>query len=468
MIIIILNKYLKKIYISSPIFIQNLGFSFGGLPIVFQRKMNGYYSKYLNYLRKTQTFSKREINDLQNDNIRKIINYSYNNIPYYHDLFKSLKLLPEDIKDIDDLKKLPIISKNDVRKNFDQFIPKQFNQFKTVKASTNGSTGIPLELLWEKNSILIERCYQDRHIEWGGAKISDRIAYFGSSHFLISEYQKKPPFWRHSHTAGIVYFSPFHLSENNLKYYIKKLQTFQPKIIRGHPSKIYIIADYMFRQNKSNVNPKCVITSSEMLLPYQREIIEKVFNCKILDFYGNNEHVSLITQCKHGSYHINPEYGYIEILKDGEEVKTKETGEMICTGFTNHAMPLIRYNIEDLAKISQDTCECGINFSIVESIQGRIRDIIKTKDGHYYTTGDIISGIKNFKSIVEWQLIQKKIDKFIVNVKIDTNFDCSKDISSLEILLRKRLKDSVIEINIVDHIERKNNKFRAVISEIEN
>lgn len=414
----------------------------------------------------SQSYSQKELEILQNKKLRTIIQHAYDSVPYYHKVFRSLNLRPEDIKTKQDLNKLPIIDKEEVRKNWNEFTSRKYHWWQIVKASTAGSTGSALKIVWAKKSIVIEHCFEARLWDWAGVSSRDKLAHFGSADMLVSESQSNPPFWRISIPERMIYFSPNHLSEKNLSTYVKKLRQFNPQIIRGHPSKIYIVARYMEKTGLSGIAPKAIFTSSEMLMPYQRETIEKMLNCKIFDNYGNNEHVSLITQCGKGNYHINPEYGIIEFIKDGEAAINGETSEMVCTGFINDAMPLIRYRIGDLAIPTDGICDCYRNFPIVTSIQGRTRDIIVTKDGRYLTTGAIVEGIDKIGSVKEWQVIQKSKEYYIINFTVDQSCYSKDDVSRLREMVRRRVGEGEIEINIVDHISRPKNKFRAVISEI--
>ena len=461
-----MNKYLKWLYQHSPPFLQNVEFSLARTNLYWERHLSPYYKSYLGSLMKSQWYTKEELERLQNKRLQSTIKHAYDFVPYYHNVFRSLNLKPEDIKTKEDLKQLPIIDKEEVRKNWNDLVSRKFHWWQKEKASTGGSTGAALQIIWSKKSILQEHCFAARLKSWAGVKSTDKCAHFGSATMLIPDNQKKLPFWRFCIPERQIYFSPYHLSEKNLPAYIKKLQRFSPQCIDGHPSKIYIIARYMEKEGLNGINPKAIFSSSEMLLPYQRKKIEEVFDCKVFDTYGNTEHISKISQCENGNNHIISEYGIIEFVRDEEEVAPGEVGEMVCTGFTNYAMPLIRYRMEDLAVPTDERCGCNRGLPLVKSIQGRTRDIIVTKDGRYLTTGAIIEGVGDIKSIKEWQVIQKSKEYYIINITVDQRYYSEGDLSRLRGMIRKRVGEGKIEINIVDKIIKPENKFRAVISEV--
>jgi phenylacetate-CoA ligase len=210
--------------------------------------------------------------------------------------------------------------------------------------------------------------------------------------------------------------------------------------------------------------PKAVFTSSETLLESQRVLIEKAFKCKILDWYGNSELGASIGQCERGAYHVNSEYGIVELNQDvpGRE---KDTGEMICTSFINHGTPLLRYRIGDLMKLSSTKCACGRGLPVVDSIIGRMDDIIVTPNGVHVGRMDHI--FKDALNIGEAQVIQESMEELRVLIVPRRGFNAN-DLRVLEKEFGLRLGTEMsIKFETVDMIPRESNgKFRSVISKI--
>ena len=461
-----IDEYTEKIYNHSPVAIQNIGISIMRMNLPIQRHMNPFFRNYLKSLLVSQWYSKKELENLQNKLLRSIVRYAYTNVPYYHSVFRSMKIYPDDIKTRGDLKKLPIINKEKIKNHWNQFISKNLHSWQKIKIRTHGSTGYPLDIVWDRKAIIREQCYGYRMRERAHVKISSKLAHFGSMYDFFSEVKNRPPFWRISYPEHIVYFSPYNYSDKNLSLYIKKLQRYNPEIIRGHPSKIFLLAWYMEKENLSGVNPKAIFTSSEMLLPNHAKMIRDVFDCNIFDHYGNNEYVSSISQCEEGRYHIDSEYGLIEFMKNGDQVSIGETGEMICTGFINYAMPLIRYNIEDLAVPIDEVCTCGRKLPVVKSIKGRTRDIMVTHDNRYLTIGDVFGGIEEIESIVEYQAIQKSKTDYVFNIVVQSDAFVDRDLITFKNLVKSKIGEGNITVNIVDSIIKPDSKFRVVTSEL--
>ena len=262
-------------------------------------------------------------------------------------------------------------------------------------------------------------------------------------------------------------FSSFHLSRDNIPCYIKALEKIQPVYIDSFPSAISAIAKYLVENSiEIKLHLKAIITSSETLYLEQRELIEKAFRTKVVDQYGSAEMVAFIGQCENGNYHVNPEYGIVELLdEDGKPVEEGETGQLVVTGFLNNVMPLIRYQIGDSAVFSLENCTCGRNFQVIKELSGREDEQIRTRDGR--SISRLASIFKGMPLIKEAQIIQNDIDNIVVKVVRAPGYEewMQKDFIKE---LKKRVGYEInVSVNYVNSIPRtKNGKFRSVISHV--
>jgi phenylacetate-CoA ligase len=128
---------------------------------------------------------------------------------------------------------------------------------------------------------------------------------------------------------------------------------------------------------------KVVIVNAEPLFDYQRETIEKAFECPVRETWGMSEICASAGECEHGSLHLWPEVGIVEVMKDGHVLPENTEGELICTGLMNEDMPLIRYRVGDCGKLATSTarCECGRTLPILSSLDGRTTDFVYFPDG---------------------------------------------------------------------------------------
>jgi len=457
-----MNRLVELIYNISPIFVQNMIVSIYGLYWA-HLKYSTNFGHFLKWLEKTEHLSKKESLKLQTRELKRIINYVYYNVPYYKRMFRKHNLKPDDIKTIKDLKKIPILTKEDVRYNFKSLISQKYHRWQYSIKHTSGTTGTALNVVWSNEATMKEYAFVERIRRRGGVDSREPHATF-AGRIIVPLRQTKPPFWRYNCAENQYYFSMHHLTKENLKYYTNKLRQVHLSYIEGYPSLIYVVAEYILKY-EDPLPVKAVFTSSETLLSYQRESIEKAFQCKVLDRYGMTELAASIGECEEEGYHIDAEYGIIEFLKDGEEVSEGEVGEMVCTSFINDAFPLIRYKIGDLARPMEGTCSCGRTLPLVKEIIGRIDDILITKRGAYLGRLDHI--FKEMHNIKESQIVQESIDEIIVKVVPREEFS-EKSVKQLIAEFQKRLGDDMeIKIKIVDKIPReRSGKFKTVISKV--
>lgn len=303
---------------------------------------------------------------------------------------------------------------------------------------------------------------------WAGIKFKDWGAYF-AGHPIVPITQKKPPFWRIDCSEKRVLFSSYHMGWNTLNYYVNELIKLKPAFIQGYPSSLYLLAVYLMKNNVNEIHPKAIIVSSETLFDHQREVIEKAFNSKVFNYYGNAESVAAIGECRYGSLHIWMDYGIVEIInKNGDDAKPGEGGVIIATGLNNKAMPFIRYKTDDIAILSEKrNCPCGCKFPIVDSIIGRVDDCILTPDSRYIGRLDHI--FKDVKGVVEAQLIQTRLGSVTLKIIRDDNFT-TRDLQKICKKFHNRVGESTsLKIEYVDEIPRlPNGKFKFVISQLYN
>jgi len=458
-----LNPFLEKIYFISPIALQDFLVSLYGYKLYLERYV-GNHARSLSKLLETQWVKKVAVDKQANKDFLRIFQHAFRNVPYYRGLCEKGIVSLDAINSIEDIAQLPVLSKEQVRENADALLADGYDGKKVVSINTSGTTGKTLKIFVDHDSRRYGYAFFSRLKRWAGIDCKRPNVTFAGRTFIHPE-TDRPPFWRRNLKMNNWLFSSYHLSPGNLASYVDKLQDISPHFIDSYPSSIYTLASYMLKNNVTVVRPKAIITSSETLLDYQRQVIETAFHCPVFDQYGCAEQVVFISQCEHGSYHIHPEFGYVEFLRqDGSQADPGEEARLICTGFTNRAMPLIRYDIGDTAVFAKEqSCACGRNFPVVEKIIGRTDDILVLRDGR--RVGRLDPVFKGLVSIKEAQIVQTDLDTIVLKIVPGANYNRQEaDVVVGE--LKKRLGNQVaIEVQVVQEIPRTSSgKFRAVIT----
>ncbi len=325
----------------------------------------------------------------------------------------------------------------------------------------------------DKPSNVLEFVYYWRSWGWAGYKIGDTFAELSAQHF--TPYKNKGNSLCHfEHISRRLLVNSLLMSRDRVGDYIRVFKRFRPLFLKGLSSNLYILALLFGERDNHGIHFKAIFSQGENLLNYQREMIEKVFSCKIYDAYGHMERTIAISQCPAGSYHVHSDYGLAEFLETGERFpavvsEDEYIAEAIGTGLYNFSMPLIRYKSGDYVKISRfpQKCPCGREFPTIISILGRESDVVITPDGRAITA--LYVALDRTPGITFGQIIQETRDRLLVKVSCEL-----EDEKSLDKLLLSNLKDFIGEtmvINIVhvspDVIPNATpGKFKSIISNV--
>jgi phenylacetate-CoA ligase len=460
-----MNRNTEKIYFRSPITIQNLAVSAYGY-LLYTQRYGGRAAEYLHQLRNSQSFGKSELERLQVRELQRILHHAFASVPYYRALSRQRNLCAEDFSSLSDIQKLPILTKEQIRNSPSTFRSDWFiGRGRALTLNTSGTTGKPLTIYCDKESRRRHYAFWTRLREWFGILPGmTRATFFGR--IVVSPEQVKPPFWRYDAFQKNVLFSSYHMSEPNLEYYYKRLVEIQPDELIGYPSSLFILAKYLKQNKLGGISPRAVFTTAETLLEHHRDLIEEVFERKVIDQYGCTEMALFVSQCEKGTYHIHPEHGIVEVVdSEGNPVPPGTEGEVVCTGFVNYAMPMIRYRLGDTLIMSEDRCPCGRSFPVIKHIVGRVDDILVTPDGR--PLGRLDPVFKGMSGIYETQIIQSGPARLLLKIVIDPSFT-EKNRDDLLYEVWKRSGSAMkVDIEVVDSIPKsKNGKFRSVVSNI--
>jgi phenylacetate-CoA ligase len=391
------------------------------------------YKKTYDLLKKSQWWSADQLEEYQLEQLSKLLSHSYENVPYYTRVFNERGLKPKDIQDLKDLEQLPIMTRDTVRDNFKDLCARNYSPRQFQHVTTGGSSGTPLELYLESGVTDAK--------EWAFMKTQwDRVGYRFRDKCAIFRGYKVPvsanTFWKSQLFGRWMLFSSYDINDQNLSSYVKKLKAYNPKFIQAYPSAISLLAKYINENDIHNLpNIKAILCGSENLIPMQRKLLEETFNTKVYSWYGLTEKVVLAGECEVSNhYHIFPEYGITELIDENGKTITSGTGEIVGTGFNNYAMPLIRYKMGDVGVLSNKKCECGREYPLFERIEGRIQEMVITKNNTTMTLNPLFfdQHMEAYSNINEFQVIQEKKGELILNIVKSKKFNQEDEIEIIK------------------------------------
>lgn len=457
----------ERLYDFLPVTLQNAAVSIKGWQFHRARYLVSSFRDTAQILARNELLTLEELKKLQFSKFQEFATHCYEKSPYYRQLWKLRRLHPSDIKHPDDIRRVPTVSKQDLRTRTEEFFTERI-RWGMMAAHTSGTTGSPLTVYFSREDAGRRHAFLDRCRRWAGVHIGQKRATF-TGRSIIPQRQRKPPFWRYNRPGRQLLFSSYHLSEQNLPAYARAIREFEPEIVDGYPSAIHIIADHLLRSGRGRkVEPRAILVSAETVLSHQRRVIEMAFGAKLYNQYASSEGAPFISECKNGRLHVQIDSGVVEILdSDGKPTRAGEIGQMVVTSFTTHAVPLLRFAIGD-AGIPSDAgshCECGLPFPTVEAIVGRVDDVLYTSDrGLVGRLDTVFKSVPN--SIVEAQIVQSSPETIILRVVPDRVRYRPNHAFLVVAEMRKRV-GQIVEIRVeeVESIPRSaNGKMRPVIN----
>jgi phenylacetate-CoA ligase len=373
------------------------------------------YLAHYRRLRRTQYDPPGAVRARQWDAVQAQIRHAYATVPFYRRRFEEAGLRPGDLRTPDDYRRLPVLTKADVRARGAALRSTACHGETLHRKETSGSTGVPLVIYVDEASQQHKRACTLRADEWSGWRFGERVAK------LWGDRGGLRPGWRgrlrNALLERVTYLDTLKVTDATLADFAAKLRRAPPSLIFGHAHSVYLFAEYA-RGAGVVLRPRGVISAAMVLHDWQRRAIEKVFACPVTNRYGCEE-VSLIAcECEsHGGLHVNTDGVYVELLRDGEPAGPGEPGSVVVTDLTNRAMPLLRYQVGDVASWSGRPCPCGRGLPLLERVEGREADYVVTP------SGELISGISltdhlavHIPGVAQVQIVQEEVARLVFRI----------------------------------------------------
>lgn len=346
-------------------------------------------AKWLKRIEQMNTWSHSDIQEWQSVHLQAFIKHAYEHTKYYRNLFDSLSITPDDIRTPEDLKTIPVITKDIVNAHYNDLIPDDLSKMRYRHSASGGTTGKPMKYLCSEDVwgyVTAAKIYYWRKM---GYHYGDDFIALGSA----SLFSNKPSLTRrlydrirHEHPLNCV-----NLTDEICQSYYEYVKKNGIRFIYGYAAAIYLFASYLDRKHLDLSHVNAVFTTSENLPDNYRELIEGVFQCRVMDCYGARDAGITAYETKRHCYEI----GYNVIAEAIDEI-ADDTGSLLSTNFLNNCFPLIRYKFGDEAQLGNPQNESGYNGQILKQIVGRTSNVLRLENGHSLTATGLSMIMKNF------------------------------------------------------------------------
>mgnify|MGYP005989171319 CR=1 FL=1 len=398
-------------------------------------------------------WDQKKLKEYQWQQLTNLLKFCWNNVPYYKRVWQEAGITSvEQINNLDEFSKLPILTKQDVMAHYNELIP-ECNEELNIKKSTGGSTGQPFHFELNVASHEARLAIAWRGYREVGAGLGTKTVYlWGTSVGKVSLLRKIKESLYHRFFNNYM-LNSFEMNQNNIHQYIEKINKIKPDAIVSYVNPLVELAKYILAHNIKMHQPNTIVTGAEALYEHQRELIEKAFNCHVHNTYGCREFMLISSECKkQKGLHINIDQLVVETINEKRETIANESGDIVITDLTNYGMPLIRYLNGDCATLANETCDCGNPLPMMNSVDGRKLDIIKCPNGQLIPGELFPHMFKDFTWIYMFQVVQTELEA--INVKIVLNAKtASPDFEPIEKIINKYSEGSLaINFDIVDDI----------------
>ena len=418
--------FITEFYNRSPYFVKNTASTlYGVLKTIKER--NSLYKNCLKELDITLNIGKTELQEIQFKRLQEIYRHSINTVPFYKDLYGKYGLSVDSIKQLSDLEKLPVISKEELRSNYKNRLSDDPTPLQMV-AETSGTTGKPLITDIDH----LTEAYHNAVVKYQEKIAGVRKGWFGvmAGIQILPITKNKPPYWIINYFNKQVHYSSFHLNKDTLRFYENHMRKKNIRFLKGYPTVIGSLAKLMLDSGK-RYKLDGVFTSSQPLQDWTRKAIKEAFQCEIYDFYGLAERsVWAISMGRTNNLFVVSPICIVEFKKNDHS----DEFSMIVTNLINRRMPVIRYELDDLSfPIKDNSHGFKTNWFQIAPIKSRRGDYIKAPDGRILPAPSFTIAFWGVNGIIESQVHQTSKNILIIRIIPSKDFNDT----ALDIIMKK-------------------------------
>lgn len=333
--------------------------------------------KILDEIRTAPFASPEDVRANQFRRLSALLVHAEAHVPYYRELFRSMRIQSRDIRSLNDFRQLPILTKDIIRERGRDLVREDVPLSSLHAHHSGGSTGVPLTFHRERSYMDASEAGTLRNFLQCGWRPGEMIAFFWGTNDRIqgmSRFEFELRQWM----RRMYQFDPFHSGPAEMQRWLDRWPSLRPSIAFGYASTVARFAEFVQQSGRTVAPLAGVFTTAEKLYPGQRASIARVFGCRVFDLYGSSEVQNIAAECPRGRMHVNADFVVLETEAGGA---AEAPSPLIATSLWNYAMPFIRYRNDDCARLIDGACECGNHFPLMSLDVARVSDNFTLPDG---------------------------------------------------------------------------------------
>jgi len=427
-------------------------------PLYEERLRSRSTLRYLAEMEEAQWLSPQEIRERQWGRLQEMLRHCERSVPYYRRAFAEAGIRARDIQAPDDLRRIPLLSREDVKGNLPALNTEAGRASgRLFSLTTSGSSGVPVRVVLDHDAYERRRAAWIRGDRWAGWDLGVKMFQLvgGVPMSRTAAWRRLKQRLNETITRQKI-VSVLRMSRQDLMRYFKCMNAFRAPVLYGYGNSVYHFARFIRDNALKPHQPRSVIVSAEKIFQHHKDFIEQAFRAPVFERYGSMEFSFIAAECdRHLGMHVNSDNLYVEILDEqGRPVAPGEVGEIVISGMNNYAMPLIRYRIGDFGTWAPGPCTCGRGLPLLAEVLGRVTDVISTRSGRACTGILFPYILDEFPSVAQFQVTQESPDRIIVRLVPHGAIE-PQTLVAIEGKLRKYLGRSIeLRLEISDSIPR--------------
>ncbi len=408
-----------------------------------------------------------ELERLQAERLAALCARAGREVPHYAEAFRAAGVDPAAVRRPADIQALPFLDKDGVRAAGERLRHPAAGELR--RTETGGSTGDPL-VIWEtaeRQAVAVAARIRSR--AWWGIGVGDlEVALFGGpprpgAATLLRRAKDE--------LIGSITIPTLGLSGDRLDAALERVRRLRPRHLFGYTSALVTFARHVRQRSGradggADLGVEVLFTTSEMLLPQDRALMEETFAARVADGYGSKEAGFLAHECPSGAMHARADTHVIEVVRDGRVLGPGEEGEIVATHLLDTAWPFLRYRTGDTGLLTGEPCACGMTLPVMRLTSGRVTDQLVRADGAQVHWVVPMYLIRETPGVVRYQVRQRTRSDVEVLLVVDAAYPADGDANIVR-GLAEVLGGARVTVRHVDAIEQTSGgKYRAVVSEL--
>jgi phenylacetate-CoA ligase len=395
---------------------------------------------------------------MQDARLRAIVRHAWANSPFYRQKFHDVGLQPDDIRTTADLVHLPPTTKAELQAAPEGVArARGYSDRNTVREATSGSSGRTLQIDHSHSAYDRYFAFAFRHLWDIGYRPWHRVAYTAYDSLLELPWQR----------LGLGTRRQVDLRQRDPRAYVEAMLRIRPDVITAYPSILRLVIRSATAAELRQIRPRAIHLHSELLTAGIRAEISQAFGCECFDDYSTFEFHHVAYECRQHAYHIAADNVVVEFVRDGQPVQAGQQGELLLTGLTNYAMPLLRYAIGDVGARGTRQCMCGRGFPTMQLLEGRVDDFIVLPSGRCFSPRMVNPAFENLPGILEHVLVQEAPDWIVAHLNVREDHQSTTP-HLVERALRELFAEHIrLDMHLTTELERgRTGKLRCIVSRV--